>query len=209
MTLSAALAVVPAASGHETGGAPEGIWLFVPHTADLVWGTVCFALIAVVLIKYALPRLNAVMDERAATIEEGLALTEQAKAGEAEAKAKAENLVEEARVEAAHIRDNAQAEAKAIIAEARQAAAGEAGKALAAAQRQIQADKQAAQISLRTDVGLLAAGLAERIVGEQLRDTELSSRVIDRFLDELEAGPAQLSPGDVAAATGPTSQGLR
>ena len=59
-----------------------------------------------------------------------------------------------------------------------------------AAERQIQAEKQAAQISLRTDVGLLASTLAERIVGEQLKDAELSARVIDRFLDGLEAAPA-------------------
>ena len=52
--------------------------------------------------------------------------------------------------------------------------------------RQILAEKQAAQISLRTDVGMLASTLAERIVGEQLSDTALSERVIDRFLDELE-----------------------
>lgn len=202
MTLSAALPLVLAAADHAGGGAPEGIWLFVPHVADLVWGTVCFAIIALALVKYALPRLNAVMDERAAKIEEGLALTEQARQGQAEAKAQAARLVEDARVEAAHIRDNAQSEAKQIIAEARAAAAEEAGKALSAAQRQIQADKQAAQISLRSDVGMLAADLAEKIVGEQLQDTALSARVIDRFLDELEAHPEAFSVADVAAATG-------
>ena len=37
---------------------------------------------------------------------------------------------------------------------------------------------------------MLASSLAERIVGEQLRDTELSARVIDRFLDELDQAPA-------------------
>ncbi|SPT52799.1 F-type ATPase subunit b [Actinomyces bovis] len=205
MTLSAALPMVLAAADHQEGGAPEGIWLFVPHVADLLWGTVCFAVIALVLIKYALPRFNAVMDERTAKIEEGLALTEQAKQGQAEAEAKATSLVEDARIEAARIRENAQTEAKQIIAEARAAAATEAGKALSAAQRQIQADKQAAQISLRSDVGMLAAGLAEKIVGEQLRDTELSSRVIDRFLNDLEAQSVQFSAADVAAATG--SQG--
>ncbi|WP_196717610.1 F0F1 ATP synthase subunit B [Actinomyces trachealis] len=206
MTLSAALPLVLAAVDHEGGGAPEGIWLFVPHVADLVWGTVCFTIIALALGKYALPRLNAVMDERAAKIEEGLALTEQAKQGQAEAEAKAAQLVEDARVEAAHIRDNAHSEAKRIVAEARAAASTEAGKALSAVQRQIQADKQAAQISLRSDVGMLAADLAEKIVGEQLRDTALSSRVIDRFLNELESHPEAFSAGDLAAATGPQGQ---
>ena len=63
------------------------------------------------------------------------------------------------------------------------AAAGVEGQELG---RQILAEKQAAQISLRTDVGMLASTLAERIVGEHLSDTALSERVIDRFLDELE-----------------------
>ena len=94
-----------------------------------------------------------------------------------------------ARRDAAKIREDAQAQAKEIVAAAREAAQGEAGKALDAAERQIQADRQAAQISLRADVGLLASSLAEKIVGEQLKDTDLSARVIDRFLDDLEAAP--------------------
>ena len=181
-------AVMPAA-------APEGIFLFIPHLADLVWGTVCFVVIAVVLIKYALPRFNAIVDERTRTIEEGLALAEKAKGDQKGAELKAARLVEDARVEAAKIREKAQGEAKQIIAEARADAAGEAGRALDAARRQIQAERQAAQISLRTDVGLLASELAEKLIGEHLADAGLSSRVIDRFLDELETVPASGGAG--------------
>ncbi|MDO4242417.1 MAG: F0F1 ATP synthase subunit B [Actinomyces sp.] len=182
--MSVGTAVMPAAS------TPEGIFLFIPQLADLVWGTVCFVIIAVVLIKYALPRFNAVLDERTRRIEEGLALADKAKGDQKDAELKAARLVEDARHEAARIRENAQAEAKAILAEAREAASGEAARAMEAAERQIRADKQAAQISLRADVGLLASDLAERIIGAQLTDTELSSSVIDRFLDELEQAPA-------------------
>ncbi len=39
-------------------------------------------------------------------------------------------------------------------------------------------------------------------MGEQLQDTALSARVIDRFLDELEAHPEAFSAADVVAATG-------
>ncbi|SHE24865.1 F0F1 ATP synthase subunit B [Actinomyces glycerinitolerans] len=181
--MSVGTVVLPAA------GTQEGIGLFIPDLADLVWGTICFLIIAVVLIKYALPRFNAVLDERTAKIEEGLALTEKAKEEQSGAEARAARLVEDARLEAAKIRENAQAEADKIIADARAEAAGEAGRAMEAAERQIQADKQAAQISLRSDVGLLATDLAEKLVGEHLSDTELSGRVIDRFLDELENAP--------------------
>ena len=185
IALNAANAVLPAASegGEESGN------MLLPETSDLVWGTVAFLIIAVVLLRYALPRFTKVLDERTRRIEEGLELAERAKGDQADAELKAARLVEDARRDAARIREDAQAEAKKIIATAREAAQGEAGKALDAAERQIQADKQAAQISLRTDVGLLASSLAEKIVGEQLKDTELSARVIDRFLDDLEAAP--------------------
>lgn len=176
-------AVMPAA-------APEGIFLFIPHLADLVWGTVCFVVIAVVLIKYALPRFNTVLDERTRRIEEGLALADKAEEDQRSAELKAARLVEDARVEAARLREKAQGEAKQIIADARAEAAGESGRALNAARRQIQAERQAAQISLRTDVGLLASELAEKLIGEHLADAGLSSRVIDRFLDEFETVPA-------------------
>ena len=178
-------AALPAAS--EDGGGGN---MLLPETSDLVWGAVAFLIIAVVLIRYALPRFTKVLDERTRRIEEGLELAERAKGDQADAELKAARLVEDARRDAARIREDAQAEAKKIIATAREAAQGEAGKAMDAAERQIQAEKQAAQISLRTDGGLLASTLAERIVGEQLKDAELSARVIDRFLDGLEAAPA-------------------
>ncbi|WP_017177203.1 F0F1 ATP synthase subunit B [Actinomyces timonensis] len=167
--------------------------LLLPHTYDLVWGTISFAIVALVLIKYVLPRFAKVLDERTTRIEEGLALADKAKEDQAGAEQKAARLVEDARREAASIREKAQSEAASIVAAARAEAQGEAGKALEAAQRQILAERQAAQISLRTEVGLLASTLAERIVGEQLKDTELSGRVIDRFLDDLEAAP--VAPG--------------
>ena len=185
IALNAANAVLPAASE----GGEEGGNMLLPETSDLVWGTVAFVIIAVVLLRYALPRFTKVLDERTRRIEEGLELADKAKEDQTNAELKAARLVEDARRDAAKIREDAQAQAQEIVAAAGEAAQGEAGKALDAAERQIQADKQAAQISLRTDVGLLASSLAEKIVGEQLKDTELSARVIDRFLDDLEAAP--------------------
>ena len=197
IALNAANAVLPAASegGEESGN------MLLPETSDLVWGTVAFLIIAVVLLRYALPRFTKVLDERTRRIEEGLELADKAKEDQTNAELKAARLVEDARRDAAKIREDAQAQAQEIVAAAREAAQGEAGKALDAAERQIQADKQAAQISLRTDVGLLASSLAEKIVGEQLKDTELSARVIDRFLDDLEAAPS----GEQSVA--PTGEG--
>ena len=45
---------------------------------------------------------------------------------------------------------------------------------------------EAAVTSLRAEVGTLATTLAGRIVGESLEDEARQSRVVDRFLAELE-----------------------
>ena len=138
------------------------------------------------------------LDERTRKIEEGLELADRARSNQENAELKAARLIEDARREAAGLRAAAQNEAKEIIAQARADAQKEASRAMEAAERQIRADKQAAEISLHTDVGLLASDLAERIVGEQLTDTALSARVIDRFLDELEKAPARARRADAA-----------
>jgi len=142
------------------GGQSGGTAFILPHAHEIFWAAIVLLLILLVVGRYALPQ--------------------------ADAEKRATRLVDEARREAARIRDNAQGEAKEIIAKARTDAQAEAAGIIEGAQRQILAEKQAAQISLRTDVGMLASTLAERIVGEQLSDTALSERVIDRFLDELE-----------------------
>ncbi len=167
-------------------GQSGGTAFILPHAHEIFWAAIVLLLILLVVGRYALPRLYAVLDERAQRIQEGLDLADKAKQEQAGAEKRATRLVDEARREAARIRDNAQGEAKEIIAKARTDAQAEAAGIIEGAQRQILAEKQAAQISLRTDVGMLASTLAERIVGEQLSDTALSERVIDRFLDELE-----------------------
>ena len=70
------------------------------------------------------------------------------------------------------MRDQAQAESTRIV---------EHGKA------QIEAERQQAITSLRAEVGTLATGLAGRIVGESLEDEARQSRVVERFLAEIEA----------------------
>lgn len=167
-------------------GQSGGTAFILPHAHEIFWSAIVLLLILLVVGRYALPRLYAVLDERAQRIQEGLDLADKAKQEQAGAEKRATRLVDEARREAARIRDNAQGEAKEIVAKARTDAQAEAAGIIEGAQRQILAEKQAAQISLRTDVGMLASTLAERIVGEQLSDTALSERVIDRFLDELE-----------------------
>src|SRR6478736_39799 len=57
------------------------------------------------------------------------------------------------------------------------------------ARTQIEAERQQAVTSLRAEVGSLATALAGRIVGESLEDEARQSRVVERFLADLENQP--------------------
>lgn len=172
-------------TAHET---PTGIGIFIPPVYDWFWSLLVTAIIAVFFFKYLLPKLNAILDERAAKIEGGIALAEKVQAEAAEAKAQTKAELDEARTVAAGIKEEATADGAAIVAEARAKAQAEAARIIETAHRQIEAERAAAVVSLREEVGGLATELASRIVGESLADEARQSRVIDRFLEELDAG---------------------
>ncbi|MFD2793165.1 F0F1 ATP synthase subunit B [Promicromonospora vindobonensis] len=183
---SAARAAAPAEE-------PQGIELFLPAGYDIFWSAVVMAIIAAVFYKLVLPRMNAVLDERASLIEGGIAKAEEAQKQADEALAQQQQLLAEARADAAQVREEARAEGTAIIKDLKVKASEEAERITETARRQIEADRQAASVSLRTEVGALATGLASKIVGESLEDSARQSRVVDRFLDELEASQAVAS----------------
>ena len=159
----------------------------IPHPAEFIAGLIFFGILYYVVQSRVVPRLEAIYAERAAAIEGGI---QKAEAAQAEANAALEEYQQqlaEARAEAGRIREEARAQGAQIIAELRERAQAEAGRITAAAEQQISAERQQALVQLRSDVGTLATELASRIVGESLADEARQSRVIDRFLDELEA----------------------
>ena len=164
-----------------------GISVVLPPLYEIFWSALILLIILLVVGRYALPRIYSMIDERREAIQEGLEAAEKARADSAAASREKDELLRDAQAEAHQIREDARAQAQEIIAQARSEALAEAQRVQDAAQRQILAERQAAQISLRSDVGLLASELAERLVGEHLENTDLTARVVDRFLDELEA----------------------
>lgn len=185
------LTAVAAAAESEV---PEGIWLFIPPLADLIWSVVVLAVIAWVFTRKVLPVFTRILDERTARIEGGMAKAEAAQEEAAIALAEYHQQLAEARAEAARIREDARTEGGTIVAELRAKATEDAARILDNAQRQIEAERKAAAVTLRAEVGALATELASRIVGEALADEARQSRVIDRFLDELETS---LADGEV------------
>ena len=158
----------------------------LPSWPEFIIGTILFVLVFGVLSKMAMPRIQQTLTQRTEAIEGGLAQADEA---QAEAKALLEQYrqqLAEARHDAARLREEAREQGVQIIAEMREQAQAEARRVTEAAQAQIEAERQQALTSLRAEVGALATELASRIVGESLADEARQSRMVDRFLNELE-----------------------
>ncbi len=158
----------------------------VPAGAELVIGVICFVLVFGVLGKMLMPRISKTLSERTELIEGGLARSEEAQAEAKELLDQYRQQLAEARHEASRLREEAREQGAQIIAEMREQAQAEARRITESAQAQIAAERQQALTSLRAEVGTLATELAGRIVGESLTDEARQSRMVDRFLEELE-----------------------
>ncbi len=195
MTGTALAAVALAAAESEE---VDGIRLLIPAVADIIGSLVVVLIIAVPFYRYVLPTFQKVFDERAAKIEGGLAQAETAQAEAAATLAEYQQQLAEARTEAAKIRDDARAEGGQIVAELKRKAQDEANRIADTARKQIEAERQQASVALRGEVGTLATELASKIVGESLADEARRSRVVERFLDDLEASTAAGAKGSGA-----------
>ena len=158
----------------------------IPSLPELIIGTICFVLVFGLLGKVFMPRIQKMLAERTELIEGGLAKADEAQAEATEVLDQYRQQLADARREAARLRQEATEQGAQIIAEMREQAQAEARRLTDAAQAQIEAERQQALTSLRAEVGTLATELASRIVGESLADQARQSRMVDRFLDELE-----------------------
>lgn len=167
--------------------AEEGTSPLFPNVWEIAITAIGFLILLFIVTKYVVPAFEKIYQDRKEAIEGGLAKAEKAQAEAAAAREEYGQQLESARLEAQKIREEARAEGDSIIAEAKERASVEAARITENAQKTIAAERASAQASLRTEVGTLATVLAGKIVGESLADDQRSSRVVDRFLADLDA----------------------
>jgi F-type H+-transporting ATPase subunit b len=158
----------------------------LPDPVELIVGLIIFGIIFFALWKLVLPRMNTMLETRTDQIEGGLKRAEDAQAEANQVLAEYRAQLADARHEAASIRERAKEEAAQIVAQGRADAVTERQRILDAANAQRDADRQQALTSLRSEVGALAVELASKIVGESLADEARQSRMVDRFLADLD-----------------------
>jgi F-type H+-transporting ATPase subunit b len=158
----------------------------LPDMTELIIGAVAFAIVFFALYKVLMPRISATLAQRTDAIEGGLKRADENQAEAARVLDQYRAQLAQARHDAARLREQAKEEAAQIVAQGRAEGAAERQRIIESATAQIEADRQQALTALRAEVGTLAVELASRVIGESLADEARQSRMIDRFLAELE-----------------------
>lgn len=160
---------------------------FLVPNGTFVVELIAFAIIVFILAKWVIPPINKAMTARQDAIRQQFADLDDAKSEANQAEEEFRSQIADARHEAAKIREEAREQGAQIIAEMREQAQAESNRIVEHAHTQIEAERLHAVTSLRGEVGSLATSLAGRIVGESLDDEARQSRVVERFLDDLDA----------------------
>jgi F-type H+-transporting ATPase subunit b len=159
----------------------------VPNWTEVIVGGIAFFIVFFALWKVLLPRIMTTLQERTDAIEGGIQRAKEAQDEANETREQYRRQLADSRHEAARLREQAREEGAAIIAAMREEGEAEKRRIVESGHAQIEADRQQAFASLRSEVGVLAVQLASKIVGESLEDEARQSRVVDRFLADLDA----------------------
>jgi F-type H+-transporting ATPase subunit b len=158
----------------------------IPHPIEMIVGSIAFLLLLAVMKRKVVPMFEKAYAERTEAIEGGIERAEKAQLEAQRALLQYNEQLSSAQGEASKLREDARIQGAAILEELRTKAQEEAARITAAAHASIEAERQQAIASLRNEVGALAVELASKIVGEALDDQARQSRIVDRFIEDLE-----------------------
>jgi F-type H+-transporting ATPase subunit b len=162
--------------------------VIVPHIPELIVGTIAFAILVYVMLKFVFPRMEATFQARVEAIEGGIKKAEEAQAEANRVLEEYRQQLAEARTEAARIRDEARADAVSIREDMLNKAREDSERIITAGREALQTERQTLVRQLRAEIGELAVQLAGRIVGESLEDEARQRGTIDRFMADLGDG---------------------
>ena len=138
----------------------------------IIWTTIIFTLLLIVLKKFAWKPILSAVDERNKSIENALKSAERAKSEMALLKADNEKILEEAKTQRDALLKEAREIKDGIISEARTKADNEAEKILSTAKKQIANEKTKAISELKNTVAVLSVDIAEKILKRELKENQ-------------------------------------
>jgi len=159
--------------------------LVTPDVGLLFWMLISFALLLIILKKFAWkPILNS-LREREEFISDALSTAEKARAEMEKLKADNEAIIREARIEKEKILKEARDIKDQIVDKAKQEASREADKIIEMARLNIRQEKAAARDEIKKQVAELSVYIAEKILREKLSADAEQTKIIEKYLDDI------------------------
>ena len=161
--------------------------LFTPDFGLIFWMFVSFAVLFLILWKFAWPAIIKTVDSRADLIDKGVEYAQSAKQQLDNASMEAKKYIAEAQRQQAEMLREADKMKTRIIEDARAAAKKEAQKVMDAAKVSIEKSRKEAAQSFRDQVSGYALDIAQKVVRNQLADSKAQSALVGQLLDEIES----------------------
>ncbi|MFV3403970.1 MULTISPECIES: F0F1 ATP synthase subunit B [Pseudomonas] len=152
--------------------------------ATLIGQTVAFAIFVFFCMKYVWPPVITALQERQKKIADGLDAANRAARDLELAQEKAGQQLREAKAQAAEIIEQSKKRAAQLVEEAREQARVEADRVKAQAQAEIEQEINSVKDALRAQVGALAVGGAEKILGATI-DQNAHAELVNKLAAEI------------------------
>lgn len=156
------------------------------HLGFVVWATVAFLLLLILLKKFAWAPILGAITDRERSIENALESAQKAKEEMARLTSENESLLKQARAERDLILKEAKELKDKIVGEAKTIAQIEGAKMLEKAQHEIETQKAAAIFEIKGQVATLSIEIAEKVLRHQLEDKSKQEALVSDLLKEVE-----------------------
>jgi F-type H+-transporting ATPase subunit b len=148
----------------------------------IIWTTIIFTLLLIVLKKFAWKPILSAVDERNKSIEEALKSADKAKEEMSLLKADNERILTEAKTQRDALLKEARDIKEDIINEAKEKANQEAEKIINSAKKQIANEKMKAIVELKNSVAVLSIDIAEKVLKRDLKEKKSQEEFIKKEL---------------------------
>jgi F-type H+-transporting ATPase subunit b len=157
--------------------------LVTPEFGLIFWTSITFLVLLFILKKFAWKPILGAVSEREKCIKEALASAVEARKEMENLQADNERILKEARAEREAMLKDARELKNKMIDDAKQDAKIEANKLVTQAQAAIEAEKKAAIADLKSQVAQISISIAEKVVREELSNTEKQEKLVESMLD--------------------------
>ena len=157
--------------------------LVTPEFGLIFWTSITFLVLLFILKKFAWKPILGAVSEREKGIKDALASALEARKEMENLQADNERILKEARAEREAMLKDARELKNKMIDDAKQDAKIEANKLITQAQAAIDAEKKAAIADLKSQVAQISISIAEKVVREELSNTEKQEKLVESMLD--------------------------